>query len=149
MPANSANTGSAGQTSWVQCDIRGTKLEEEIMNAKLIRTMLAAAAIGFGGTAIGGYVLKAHEWPVFAAGSVLFEDRTPDADDTLSDSHWYNSKLDDGVRSSRGLSQFQQPGSSKILAGRFVSPEKSCRIDPQTGCHYGHEETSHPGGCRC
>ena len=24
-----------------------------------------------------------------------------------------------------------------------------CTIDPQTGCHPGHDETSHPGGCKC
>ena len=32
---------------------------------------------------------------------------------------------------------------------RIQGPEKSCRIDPNTGCHYGHKEESHPGGCHC
>jgi hypothetical protein len=24
-----------------------------------------------------------------------------------------------------------------------------CEIDPATGCHVGHDESSHPGGCKC
>jgi hypothetical protein len=28
------------------------------------------------------------------------------------------------------------------------SPAGTCPIDPKTGCHFGHDEKSHPGGCR-
>lgn len=51
--------------------------------------------------------------------------------------------------SSLGLSQFQQTRSSRNFTVRAQEPEKSCRIDLKTGCHYGHDEKRHPGGCRC
>ena len=61
---------------------------------------------------------------------------------------------EDGVRAppppsaTRSLSQYQQQRSS-LRAVRLPAPEVSCRIDPKTGCHYGHKEESHPGGCLC
>jgi hypothetical protein len=48
----------------------------------------------------------------------------------------------------RSLSQYHQQRSS-LRAERLPAPEISCRIDPKTGCHYGHKEESHPGGCHC
>ena len=31
-----------------------------------------------------------------------------------------------------------------------ASPQSStCTIDPKTGCHPGHDEKTHPGGCKC
>ena len=46
------------------------------------------------------------------------------------------------------LNHFQQPGSVRNTV-RVHEPQISCRIDPGTQCHYGHEEESHPGGCKC
>ena len=30
-----------------------------------------------------------------------------------------------------------------------ISAAPACNIDPKTGCHAGHDEKSHPGGCKC
>lgn len=44
-----------------------------------------------------------------------------------------------------GVMQYQQglATQSKAAAGPV------CTIDPKTGCHPGHDEKSHPGGCKC
>lgn len=45
--------------------------------------------------------------------------------------------------------QLKIPRSTTRISLRNQSPEISCRVDSKTGCHFGHDEKSHPGGCRC
>lgn len=49
----------------------------------------------------------------------------------------------------RGLPQYEALHRGPRFAVAAQQPEKSCRIDPRTGCHFGHVENSHPGGCHC
>ena len=54
------------------------------------------------------------------------------------------------ANSLQGLRQYQQQRRTSLTLGTSArQPEKSCRIDPKTGCHFGHIESSHPGGCLC
>ena len=50
-------------------------------------------------------------------------------------------------QSLRQLQMSQRPPMS--FAQPVTPPAQQCNIDPKTGCHVGHDEKSHPGGCKC
>ena len=35
-----------------------------------------------------------------------------------------------------------------IPSDRAAASSRACKLDPKTGCHPGHDEKSHPGGCK-
>lgn len=55
---------------------------------------------------------------------------------------------------SAGIAQYK--GKQMSVAAGAAAPYSSsvtkasqCTLDPRTGCHPGHDEKSHPGGCKC
>ena len=49
------------------------------------------------------------------------------------------------------LQQYQQNQLNRtpvVAGGNSGAAANSCQLDPKTGCHYGHDEKSHPGGCK-
>jgi hypothetical protein len=48
-----------------------------------------------------------------------------------------------------GLSEYQRSRSVvSTPSATSGAAARSCRLDPKTGCHPGHDEKSHPGGCK-
>ena len=50
------------------------------------------------------------------------------------------------------IAAFEQENNARVVflpSGDSGSCEAATDIDPATGCHYGHDESSHPGGCLC
>jgi hypothetical protein len=55
--------------------------------------------------------------------------------------------LDQLNQSLRNLQTTQSRNRSSYPSA--ATSAKQCTIDPATGCHPGHDEKSHPGGCKC